>query len=159
MLEEKGAWKILIWFGIFIAMAEALSNSGIITWFGQESYQKIKKLTDNKFIISSGVLLIFFFAHYFFASITSYITTMYAMFLTILLNLSFPPMLAAFILAFMVTLSAGLTHYGGSISPIMFSTNYMGITRWWKIGFIVSVTNIALWLIVGSFWWRLVGIL
>jgi DASS family divalent anion:Na+ symporter len=31
-------------------------------------------------------------------------------------------------------------------------------TDWWRIGFIISVMNLAIWLGIGMWWWKLVGL-
>jgi len=30
--------------------------------------------------------------------------------------------------------------------------------EWWKVGFLISVVNLVIWMGVGSIWWKLVGI-
>jgi DASS family divalent anion:Na+ symporter len=29
---------------------------------------------------------------------------------------------------------------------------------WWKIGFLISILNLAIWLGIGIPWWKLVGL-
>ena len=38
-----------------------------------------------------------------------------------------------------------------------FSSTLWG-REWWRVGFVISVMNLVIWLGVGSLWWRLVGI-
>jgi divalent anion:Na+ symporter, DASS family len=31
------------------------------------------------------------------------------------------------------------------------------MTDWWKSGLLISVVNIAIWLVVGGLWWKVLG--
>ena len=50
--------------------------------------------------------------------------------------------------------SAGLTNYGTTPAPMFFAQGYVPLPTWWKIGFVVSLVNIAIWSIVGFSWWK-----
>jgi DASS family divalent anion:Na+ symporter len=75
--------------------------------------------------------LIYFYAHYGFASVTVQVTVMFPAFLTILLKAGAPPLLAAALLAYFSNLSASLTHYGTKAAPIYFSAGYVRQRTWW----------------------------
>jgi divalent anion:Na+ symporter, DASS family len=30
--------------------------------------------------------------------------------------------------------------------------------EWWRIGFLVSLVNVVVWLAVGGVWWKVIGI-
>ncbi|RZF22059.1 hypothetical protein DAY19_10280 [Halobacteriovorax vibrionivorans] len=34
----------------------------------------------------------------------------------------------------------------------------MELSEWWIIGFIISIVNIAIWMIVGGIWWKFLGL-
>ena len=69
-----------------------------------------------------------------------------------------PAATAALVLAFFSNLFASLTHYGTAPAPILFGSGHVTLGAWWKIGAIVSVVNIAIWLVVGAAWWRVLGL-
>ena len=69
-----------------------------------------------------------------------------------------PPVLAALVLAFFSNLFASMTHYGTAAAPILFGSGNVDIGTWWKLGALISVVNIAIWLGAGSLWWRLLGL-
>jgi len=75
-----------------------------------------------------------------------------------LLALGTPPGLAVFLLLFFTNLAAGLTHYGTLPAPIVFGAGYVSQNQWWKIGFLVSLVNLTIWLGVGMVWWKLIGL-
>lgn len=69
-----------------------------------------------------------------------------------------PPLLAVFSMLCLANLTAGLTHYGTTTGPILFSQNYVSFAEWWRTGFIVSVVNLFIWLTIGFWWWRVLGL-
>ena len=103
------------------------------------------------------LLLVYFYAHYGFASITAHATAMYIPFLVVMIAAGAPPMLAVLSLAYFSNLDASLTHYGTTPAPIYFGARYVTQREWWKYGFIVSLATIAIWSIVGVGWWKLLG--
>ena len=103
------------------------------------------------------VSLVYFYTHYFFASNVAHIGAMYAPLLIVSIAMGAPPELAALILAFYSSLFGGLTHYGSGPAPILFGAGYTTVGEWWKIGAISSVINIAIWMLIGGAWWKVLG--
>ena len=104
------------------------------------------------------VVLLFFYTHYLFASVTTHIISMYAPFLAILIAAGAPAPLVAFSLAFYANLSASLTHYGTTPGPILFAAGYVSHGTWWRVGLLVSFVNLAVWSSVGLIWWKIIGL-
>ena len=87
-------------------------------------------------------LLVYFYAHYFFASITAHVLAMFPPFVALLTSVGVPPLLAVYSLMCLANLTAGLTHYGTTTGPILYSQNYVTFAEWWRAGFVVSVVNL-----------------
>jgi DASS family divalent anion:Na+ symporter len=68
----------------------------------------------------AAIVLIYFYIHYAFASLTSHFISLYAPFLAVLLTAGAPAPLAAYAMLFFTNLSASLTHYGTTHSPIVY---------------------------------------
>jgi DASS family divalent anion:Na+ symporter len=156
VLAERTAWDVFIWYGGLVMMAGALSDSGITRRFAE---------TAAGFTVgwvwwaALGVLLlIYFYAHYGFASISAHVTAMYIPFLVVTIAAGTPPYVAALSLAYLATLSASLTHYGTTPAPIFFGSGYVNQGTWWRLGLIVSIPNILIWVIGGLLWWKLLGL-
>ncbi len=150
------AWNTFIWFAALVMMATYLGQFGLITWFtGQVAPVFAGVGWVPGFL---GLILVYFYSHYFFASITAHVSAMYAPFLAVALALGTPPLLAALVLAFFSNLFASLTHYGTAPAPILFGSGHVTLGTWWRIGAIVSVVNIAIWLGIGAAWWRVLGL-
>ena len=39
-----------------------------------------------------------------------------------------------------------------------FEAGYVSLADWWKLGALVSVVNITIWLGIGGAWWKLLGL-
>ena len=155
-LEEQAAWDVFIWYGGLFALGDALNKFGVTAEFA--------RLVSGLFTgwgwlwVLLLIGLIFFYSHYGFASITAHMVSMYPPFLGVLLLLGTPPGVAAFLLLFFANLNAGLTHYGTIPAPILFGAGYVSQGLWWKLGFLVSLVNITVWLVVGMAWWKIIGL-
>jgi DASS family divalent anion:Na+ symporter len=67
-------------------------------------------------------------------------------------------MLAALVLCFFSNLHASMTHYGTGPAAAMFGQGFVPIVTWWRLGFIISIVHIAIWVGVGGAWWKVLGL-
>jgi DASS family divalent anion:Na+ symporter len=155
IIGERAAWDVYIWYGGLLRMAEALSESGITRKFAESA----AAMTTGWvwWLALAALLLVYFYAHYGFASITAHATAMFVPFLVVLTVVGAPPLLSVLFLAYLSNLSASLTHYGTTTAPIYFGANYVTQKEWWRLGLIVSVVTISIWSVAGLGWWKLLG--
>jgi DASS family divalent anion:Na+ symporter len=155
-LAEHAAWDVFIWYGGLIKMAEILSAHGL-TRIVADSTAGLTAAWP--WWIALGVLLLVnFYAHYGFASITAHAAAMFTPFVLVALAAGAPPFVAVFSLAAFSNLAASLTHYGTTPAPIYFGAGYLSQGAWWRVGFLVSLMTIAVWATVGAGWWRVLGL-
>ena len=152
---ERPAWDVFIWYGGLVRMAEALGETGITKRFAELAAGYTTGLAWGAAL--AILLLIYFYAHYGFASITAHSTAMYTPFLVVVIAAGAPPLLAVLMLAYFSNLSACLTHYGTTPAPIYFGAHYVTQREWWRLGFIVSVLTISIWTVLGLGWWKVLG--
>ncbi len=156
ILNERNGWDTFIWFSVLVMMASQLGELGLLAWFTD---RVSGVLGEGHWLPAFLTLsLIYFYVHYFFASNTAHVSAMYAPFLALALAVGTPPLLAALVLAFFSNLFASMTHYGTAPAPILFGSGNVDIGDWWKLGALISVVNIVIWLGAGSLWWRLLGL-
>ena len=155
LTDETHAWEVFIWYGGLVQMAKSLGDTGITKLFA-ESVAGVTAGWSWVFALAF-LLLIYFYAHYAFASITAHVTAMLIPFLAVTIAVGAPVALAVLLLAYFSNLSAGLTHYGTTPAPIYFGTGYVRQQTWWTIGFFASVINILIWSTVGLVWWKILG--
>jgi len=156
VLREKAAWDTLIWFAVVVMMASQLGERGLVDWFSEQVASVIGG--ESWLPAFLGLSLIYFYSHYFFASNTAHVSAMYAPFLAVALAVGTPPLFAALVLGFFSNLFASMTHYGTAPAPIFFGSGNVEMGTWWKLGALISVVNITIWLGIGGLWWKVLGI-
>jgi DASS family divalent anion:Na+ symporter len=154
--SERAGWDIFVWYGGLLMLGKALNDTKVPTEFANGIAGTFGFLGWP--LLLAFALLIYFYSHYAFASITAHVLAMYPPFLAILLAKQAPVGLVVFAFACFANLSAGLTNYGTTPAPMFFAHEYVSLRDWWRIGFVVSLLNIAIWSTIGFGWWKLLGI-
>jgi DASS family divalent anion:Na+ symporter len=155
LLTERKAWDVLIWFGAVIMMADALVQSGVVAVLSRSilpyfhSWGAIGAL--------AGLVTVYLYVHYAFASMTAQVTALYPAFLTAALASGISPIVSALSLAYFSNVNASTTHYGTGSAPVFFGLGYVSQREWWRVGFLISLVNLTLWLGGGLLWWKLLG--
>lgn len=156
VIEEKGAWDTMIWMGSLVALADYLSKLGFIAWFAKSVGGLIVGIPWVPAL--AMLLIVYLYAHYAFASLTAHVTAMFPAFIAVAAAAGAPPYLAALSMAFMSNLCGCLTHYAAGPAPIYFGSGYVSQGEWWRLGFLVSVLNMIIWVGIGSIWWKVLGL-
>lgn len=156
ILGEKPAWDVFFWYGGLIAMAGALNDSGLTKLFASYAASMTHGWSWLAALIL--LLLVYFYTHYGFASITAHATAMFTPFALVALATGAPVYLVILPLMYFSNLNAGLTHYGTTPAPIYFGSGYISQSDWWRLGFILSIYNILVWALFGAMWWHLLGL-
>eukprot|EP00736_Rhodelphis_marinus_P000081 Rmarinus@m.11827 len=157
-LGETVAWDTLTWFAALIAMADYLNKFGLTKWMSSLVVQWIAGLGLSWPGAFALICLLYFYAHYFFASSAAHVGALFTACLSVAVGVGTPPKLAALALCFLSNLMGGLTHYGFGSAPIFFGTGYLSLPRWWMLGLATSIMNLIIWLTVGGAWWKLLGL-
>jgi DASS family divalent anion:Na+ symporter len=155
-IEERAAWDIFIWYGGVVRLGGALNEAGVTEHFARSVGEYFSGFGWAPLL--AVTLVIYFYAHYGFASITMHIVSMFPPFLALLLLRGAPPELAVYGFACLSNLAAGLTHYGTVPGPMFFALDYVSFRDWWRVGFLVAIWNLAVWGILGAIWGKVVGI-
>jgi DASS family divalent anion:Na+ symporter len=155
-MKEHVAWDVFIWYGGLVRMGEALAEFGLTRLFAQWVSSHFAGWEWP--VLMLAIVAVYFYAHYAFASLTTHFISMFAPFLAVLLAAGAPALLTTYLMLFYTNLSASLTHYGTTPAPIVFSAGYVSHGRWWKVGFLVSLVNLAVWSGIGLIWWKIIGL-
>lgn len=154
--EEKGAWNAMIWMGGIYGLADNLAKKGLFETFANAVGQS---LTNLPWIAALIVLtLVYIFSTYAFASGVAHVTAMYPVFLTVAISAGVPVYLAILVFAFSSALYQGLTHYASGPSAIFFAAGFVDQGKWWSLGLEILIINLLIWGVVGSIWWKLLGL-
>lgn len=157
VIKEHNAWDTFIWFATLIMMATFLNRLGFTPWLSQEVVLFVRGFNWIPAFLILG--LVYFYSHYFFASNTAHVGAMYPAFLMVAIGLGTPPELAILVFAFSSNLMGGLTHYGSGPAPIYYGSGYIDIKDWWRVGFLLSIPNLLIWMGLGSVWWKVLGLI
>ncbi len=154
--NERAAWDLFVWYGGLLRLGKALGEANVTTAFAQNVGSHFGGA--GWVALFGGALLIYFYAHYGFASITAHLLAMFAPFATVLLAKGAPIGLVMYSFAIFANFSAGLTHYGTTPSPMFYAADYVPFGKWWGIGLLMSFVNLLIWTTVGFAWWKFLGI-
>jgi divalent anion:Na+ symporter, DASS family len=154
--SEKTAWDMFVWYGGLVRLGKALNDGGVMKVFAESIGGWFADMTWP--VMFGAALLIYFYAHYAYASITAHLLAMYPPFLAVLILKGAPVGLVAFAFACFVNFSAGLTNYGTTPAPMYFAQEYVRMSDWFRVAAVVSVGNLLIWSTVGFGWWKLLGI-
>jgi DASS family divalent anion:Na+ symporter len=152
---ERAAWDVFVWYGGLLRMGEILNGAGTTKFFAESVGALFAGIPW--IVVLLAILVIYFYTHYAFASITAHVLAMFPPFVVLLVGLGVPPQLAVYSLLCLANLPAGLTHYGTTTGPILFGVGYVSFADWWRVGFIVSLANMTIWLTIGFAWWKWLG--
>ncbi|HEY7635729.1 MAG TPA: DASS family sodium-coupled anion symporter [Gemmatimonadales bacterium] len=156
VVTERAGWDVFFWYGGLVGLAGALGRSEIPKRFADAAASLTVGLPW--WLALGGLVLVYFYSHYGFASITAHATAMFLPFLIVTLASGAPPRVAVLLLAYCSNLMASLTHYGTTPGPIYFGTGYVTQRAWWSVGFLASLVNLSIWTLAGLAWWKLLGL-
>ncbi|XP_057491989.1 dicarboxylate transporter 2.1, chloroplastic-like [Actinidia eriantha] len=157
-LSEKSAWDTFTWFGVLVGMATQLTTLGIVPWISDGVAKSLKSLSlgwPAAFVILQAA---YFFIHYLFASQTAHVGALYSAFLGMQLAAKVPSLLAALALAYNTNLFGALTHYSSGQAAVYYGGGYVKLPDVFRLGIVMALTNILIWAVVATPWWKILGL-
>jgi DASS family divalent anion:Na+ symporter len=155
MLRDPATWDTLLWLGGLISMAEALRVSGFVEWLSHQVQAMLGSTTGVAAMIVLAV--IYFFSMYAFSMLTGHIMAFVAVFFGVAQAVGAPPWATVALFAYFSNLCGATTHYSTGPVVIYFGFGYVPIARWMRIGLVVSLFHLVIWLGIGLPWWYLLG--
>jgi L-tartrate/succinate antiporter len=148
---NKAAWNTLAWFATLVALADGLTRVGFVNWFAKSVATGLEGIFPEMAI--AMLLLINFFGHYLFASITAHVTAMIPVLLAVA---STVPGIHMHTLALGLCLQLGimgiLTPYATGPSPVYYGSGYLPAADYWRLGAIFGVIFFIAFLVIGVPW-------
>jgi L-tartrate/succinate antiporter len=136
--KNSGAWNTLAWFGTLVALADGLNRVGFVKWFAEAVASHMSGFSPVNAILL--LLVINFFSHYMFASITAHVTAMLPVLLAV--GSTIPEINMAH-LAQLLCLQLGImgiiTPYGTGPSPVYYGSGYLPSADYWRLGAVFGV--------------------
>jgi L-tartrate/succinate antiporter len=149
VVSNREAWRALTLLATLVTMADGLNRTGFVQWFAEAAAGAMSGLSPNQTIL--GLICLYFFSHYMFASLTAHATAM----LPILLTLgSAMPGVNFEKLALMLGLTQGimgvLTPYATGPAPVYANSGYITTPEYWRLGTIFGLIFLAALLLLSA---------
>jgi DASS family divalent anion:Na+ symporter len=147
LATDHHAWTTYVWLSVLFTLTTVMKDHGFVTWVANEMAKAFPAM-EPKWLLAA-LMAVNFYSHYFFASLTSHITTIFHPLLLIGLQMHIPLQPLVYGLAFSTSLSGGLTHYGTGAGTIVFGSGYWTLKEWWLLGLIHSSIVLLLFIVLG----------
>lgn len=155
MLEQKGAWSLIVWLSIVMLMSQKLMKLGFFPWFSKELGLMLHGV--NWVWVLVILFLVYFYIHYMFPSITTQSSAVLAGFLSIALGAGVPKLMAGLMLGFAGSIFCSTTPYSAGPAALLSTTGYVKSSDWWKLSAIFGVFLNIVWLGGGLLWTKIIG--
>jgi L-tartrate/succinate antiporter len=157
VIGQKQAWNVLIWFGTLVTLAGGLAETGFVAWLAKAVAPSLTGL--GLYAAIASIVGIFFFLHYFFASITAHTATLLPVFLGVAVSIAdISPTRWALLLGYSLGLTGILTFYASGQSVIYYASGYMTRRAFWTLGFIMGVLYLGIYLAIIVPWLAWLGV-
>lgn len=148
---NKQAWGVLVWFATLVAMADALNTVGFLKWFADRTTARLANVPQVALII--GLVAVFFYIHYLFASSTAHAAAVLPVFLAAILTVKGLPIKAVtLMLVYSLGLLGVISPYATGPAPIWYGSGYVPTKDFWRLGFIMGSIFLLVLLAVGLPW-------
>ena len=155
VVKNGAAWNTLAWFATLVALADGLSRVGFVKWFADAVGTHMAGFSP--FVAMILLVLVFYFTHYLFASITAHVTAMLPVMLAV--GTTVPGIdIREFALLLCLTLGimGVLTPFATGPSPVYYGSGYLPAKDYWRLGAVFGVLFIAVMMIVAMPWLALI---
>jgi L-tartrate/succinate antiporter len=157
IVGHSQAWNTLIWFATLVTMAGGLAETKFLDWLAASLVPMLSGLSAYATI--AGVVLAFYFLHYFFASITAHTATLFPLFLAVAIKIPVvSPVAWALLLAYPLGMIGVLTPYASGQNAVYYGSGYIKRRDFWALGFTLSVVYMAVYLAVIVKWLEYLGV-
>jgi L-tartrate/succinate antiporter len=151
MVADKRAWTTLAWLGALIALCDGLNRVGFIQWFADGIASHLKGFSPLLAMLI--LLVVFFVAHYLFASVDAYTIALLPVIL--LTGISIPGIPVkefALLLCMELGIMGIITPFADAASPIYANSGYLPSRDFWRLGTIFGAIYLILFLAIGVPW-------
>jgi L-tartrate/succinate antiporter len=157
VIGHAQAWNVLIWFATMVTLASGLVETKFLEWLAQLLAPGLEGLNITLAIVS--LVTVYFFLHYFFASITAHTASMLPVFLGIAITIpGVSPKAWALLLVYPLGLMGVLTTYTAGHNPIYYGSGYITRQAFWGLGITLGVFFLVVYLAIGLPWLRYLGV-
>ena len=154
MREEGNALATLVWFAILFSMSLYLNKLGFMSWLGEHISTFVAGYSWG--VVYALLVVAYVLIHYFFVSQTAHMLALFGVFLEVGLQAGVPGVLMALMLLYATNFNAMITPQGSSANVIYIGSGYIEAGEIYKVGGIVTLVNLLVFLTIGTGWILLV---
>lgn len=149
ILGNKAAWNVLVWFATLVTLANGLNTVGFVKWFADLASAPLKGM--DPMMIMALLVALFFFIHYFFASLSAHTSAVLPLVLGVGIKLLPANLVMPFALlcVYALGLMGVITPYATGPAPVYYGSGYISRADFWKLGLIFGVIFLVALLVIG----------
>jgi L-tartrate/succinate antiporter len=156
VIGHAQAWNVLVWFATMVTLASGLGETKFLEWLAQSMAPTLEGFGLSLAIVS--LVGVYFFLHYFFASITAHAASMLPVFIGIAVMIpGLSPKAWALLLAYPLGLMGVLTTYTAGHNPIYYGSGYITRQAFWGLGIVLGTFYLVVYLAIAVPWLRYLG--
>jgi L-tartrate/succinate antiporter len=157
IVSHSQAWNTFIWFATLVTLAGGLAETKFLDWLAASMVPMLSGLGAYATVV--GVVLTFFFLHYFFASITAHTATLFPLFLAVAVKIPVvTPVAWALLLAYPLGMIGVLTPYASGQNAVYYGSGYIKRKDFWVLGLILGVVYMTVYLVIIVKWLEYLGV-
>lgn len=155
--KQSSAWSTLIWYGGILGLAGGLVKEGFFKWLAEFIGTHLDLAGVNTWVVL-GILLFFsIILRYIFASSAAYVAAILPVLYTIGLVAQLNPYLMFLVLGSSSAYASLVTNYSNACGPVLFGMGYVPQMTWWRIGTVIVVINVIVYIVIGLPYWKMLG--
>jgi L-tartrate/succinate antiporter len=156
IIKNAPAWNTLAWFATLVALADGLNRVGFVKWFADTVATHMGGF--SAFTAMILLVLVFYFTHYLFASITAHVTALLPVMLAVGATIPGIDMRQfALLLCLTLGIMGVLTPFATGPSPVYYGSGYLPSKDYWRLGAIFGVLYIAALILIAVPWLALIA--
>ncbi|PAF45446.1 DASS family sodium-coupled anion symporter [Helicobacter sp. 11S02629-2] len=147
-LSNKPAWNVMVWLATLVTMAGGLKNVGFIEWISTKFDHLF--IGFPPFVAIIGLLLLFSFLRYFFASNTAFATAFMTIF--VILAQSIPgtdPVKTVLFLVLPMGFVGILAPYTTGPTTVWYASGYIKSSDFWRLGITFGMLYLIIFMVIG----------
>jgi divalent anion:Na+ symporter, DASS family len=153
--EHGEALETFLWLAVLFALSGQLNELGFMGYVGQRLASHIVGLSWQMTYVV--LIALYVLIHYMFVSQTSQVLALLGVFVDVGVRGGVPAPLMAFALLFASSYFSVITPQGGSQNVIFVSSGYLTQAELYRLGLLVTLFFLAVFLIIGTPWILLVA--
>ena len=148
MAKNHSAWTTLMLLATLVTLADGLSRAGFVKWFAEFVAAHVGGFSPTLILVM--LVTVYFFSHYFFASLTAHTTAMMPLMLAAGMGIEgLPAPTLAMALALTTGIMGVITPYATGPGLAYYNSGYLPPADFWRLGTIFGLIFLAALLTIG----------